>query len=355
MLEVKMDKIEARSVIKYLHLKGHSARQIHEEMMTVYGTESPSYDTVVRWKRNFKTGHMSLTDESKSGRPSLTDDLQTVKEVEILILKDRRITIQAIMNKTGLSHGSVSKIIHDELNMSKVSARWVPRLLTPLQKKNREELSQQMLSVLWKDEDDFFDRLITMDECWVYLYDPETKEMSKQWKHSSSPPPKKAKVQKSAGKIMLSVFWDCRGVILTDYLTKGHTVTSTYYCNLLNKLKESVKQKRRGMLTKGVRLLVDNAPAHSSQASVVEAMTCGFQLLDHPPYSPDLAPSDFFLFPEMKTPLRGRRFENTDDVIQEVEEWFSAKTADFYNEGLRKVKRRWEKCVELKGDYVEKN
>jgi histone-lysine N-methyltransferase SETMAR len=159
-----------------------------------------------------------------------------------------------------------------------------------------------------------------MDECWIYLYDPETKEMSKQWKHTTSPPPRKAKVQKSAGKVMLSVFWDCRGVILTDYLAKGETINSAYYCTLLNKLRDALKKKRRGMLTKGIRLLADNAPAHSSQASVMEARQCGYEILPHPPYSPDLAPSDFFLFPQMKTPLRGRRFDDTDEVIQEVEQ-----------------------------------
>ncbi|KAJ7316422.1 hypothetical protein JRQ81_002584 [Phrynocephalus forsythii] len=80
-----------------------------------------------------------------------------------------------------------------------------------------------------------------MDECWVYLYNPETKEMSKEWKHPSSPPPKKAKVQKSAGKVMLSVFWDSRGVILTNYLLKGETLNSDYYCNLLEKLRDALK------------------------------------------------------------------------------------------------------------------
>lgn len=167
--------------------------------------------------------------------------------------------------------------------------------------------------------------------------------------------PRKAKVQKSAGKVMVSVFWDCRGVIFTDYLAKGETITSAYYCTLLHKLRDALKTKRRGMLTKDVRLLVDNAPAHSSQAANMEARRCGHEILSHPPYSPDLAPSDFFLFPQMKTPLRGRRFDDTDEVIQEVEQWFSTQSEEFYNEGMRSIKKRWEKCVSLDGDYVEKS
>ncbi|KAJ7345602.1 hypothetical protein JRQ81_001552 [Phrynocephalus forsythii] len=66
-----MNKIEARSVIKFLHLKGNKARQIHYEMKAVYGDERPSYDTVVRWKRNFQNGHMSLTGKPRAGRSSV--------------------------------------------------------------------------------------------------------------------------------------------------------------------------------------------------------------------------------------------------------------------------------------------
>ncbi|KAJ7326728.1 hypothetical protein JRQ81_016487, partial [Phrynocephalus forsythii] len=70
-----MNKTEAQSVIKFLHLKSNNTHQIHNEMKAVYGDESPSYDMVVRWKRNFQSGHISLTDEPRAGRPSIKDDL----------------------------------------------------------------------------------------------------------------------------------------------------------------------------------------------------------------------------------------------------------------------------------------
>ena len=109
------------------------------------------------------------------------------------------------------------------------------------------------------------------------------------------------------------------------------------------------------MLSRGSRLLPDNAPAQLISSCIVESRACGFGILQHPPYSPDHAPNDFFIFPEMKNPLLIRRFDNTDDVINEVEEWFQAQSADFYNNGIPTVKRRWKKCVNLDGDYVEKS
>lgn len=350
-----LDKVEYRAVIKFLHLQGKEARQIYDEMFAVYGDECPSYETVKLWKRQFRFGRISLDDDPRAGRPSTSTTDDKVAQVEQLVLQNRRITMSEIVLELGISYGSVSSILHDVLNMSKVSARWVPRLLTPFQKDERKRCCTELLAMCAADEGGFFDRLVTMDESWVYHFDPETKEMSKQWKHTSSPPPKKAKVQQSAGKVMLSVFWDCRGVILTDYLPAGRTITGDYYRKLLCDLREKIKEKRRGMLSKGVLLLHDNAPAHSAHKTVQVAQRCGYQILPHPPYSPDLAPSDFFLFREMKKPLRGRRFIDNNDVIREVEGWFSGKKGEFYSGGLKQVKGRWEKCVVLGGDYVEKD
>ncbi|KAJ4448074.1 hypothetical protein ANN_10086 [Periplaneta americana] len=88
---------------------------------------------------------------------------------------------------------------------------------------------------------------------------------------------------------------------------------------------------------------------------VTHAASLGYQILPHPPYSPDMAPSDFFLFPRMKNPLRGKHFQNDEEVIFEVERFLNSQNADFYNQGLHQVIHCWEKCVALKGEYVEKD
>ena len=79
-----------------------------------------------------------------------------------------------------------------------------------------------------------------------------------------------------------------------------------------------------------------------------------FELLDHPPYSSDLAPSDFFLFPDLKTALGGQRFSSNEEAITFVNNYFAEKNAEYYSDGLKRWEHRWEKCVELQGDYVEK-
>jgi len=115
------------------------------------------------------------------------------------------------------------------------------------------------------------------------------------------PAPKKFRVQKSAGKFLASIFGgDQDGTLLIDYLPKGQTMSTQYYPSLLVQLKDISKEKRRGKLTKVVLFLHDNSPAHQTLATQKKLAYLGFQCLDRPPYSPDLAPSDYHLFPRFK-------------------------------------------------------
>uniref|UniRef100_A0A3B3R7J2 Tc1-like transposase DDE domain-containing protein n=1 Tax=Paramormyrops kingsleyae TaxID=1676925 RepID=A0A3B3R7J2_9TELE len=114
----------------------------------------------------------------------------------------------------------------------------------------------------------------------------------------------------------------CCGVLT---MTTDHLILNS---NILDQLKEAIKTKRRGKLTKGIFFLQDNAPAHTSNVVAAKLNTLGFQLVHHPPYSPDLAPSDYYL-------------------------WFTAQQKDFYLNGLEKLQLRFTKCISLRGEYVE--
>jgi len=147
-----------------------------------------------------------------------------------------------------------------------------------------------------------------MDETWLYHYDPETKQQSMEWRHSGSPRPKKFRMQKSAGKVLASIFWDQDGILLIDYLPKGQTINAEYSSSLLVQLKDILKEKHRGKIIKGVLFLHNNAPAHRALATQKKVACLGFQCLDHPPYSPDLAPLDYHLFPALKKTIESSPF-----------------------------------------------
>lgn len=349
-----MDVFQQRSVIRFMVMQQKTPKLIHEELQATLGDSALAYPTVKKWAALFKAGRESVQDDARCGRPTTAVNEDNVEAVEDFIMRDRRVSVRHIAAAMDMSIGSVETIIHDQLHMSKVSARWVPRMLTPEQRQVRKETSLEILNLFNEDSEDFLNRLVTQDETWVPHFDPETKAESRQWKHSDSPPPRKFKVSKSARKILVSVFWDSSGIVLVDFLEKGRTINGEYYASLLEKLRAAIIRKRRGKISRGVRLLQDNAPPHKSTVAVAKAIDCGFELLPHPPYSPDLAPSDFHLFPHMKKNLRGRVFgtdEETKKAVIDVLEGFSQ---DFFRDGLLGLIKRSEKCVTLNGDYVEK-
>ncbi|GFU53286.1 mariner Mos1 transposase [Trichonephila clavipes] len=96
---------------------------------------------------------------------------------------------------------------------------------------------------------------------------------------------------------MASIFWDRKGVLLCEFMPRGTTINADRYCEILNKLRRAIQNKRRGILTKGVRFHHDNARPHTANRTTALVERFGWEMVSHPPYSPDLAPSDFHLFP----------------------------------------------------------
>jgi len=159
-----------------------------------------------------------------------------------------------------------------------------------------------------RDPNDFLSRLVTMDETWLYHYDPDKKQQSMEWRHSGSPRPKIFRVQKSTGKVLASIFWDQDGILLIEYLPNGQTINAEYYPSLLVQLKDILKEKLCEKSPRGSWFLHDNAPAHRALPTQKKLAYLGLHYLDHPPYSPDLAPSDYHLFPGLKKTIEKSPF-----------------------------------------------
>ena len=220
-------KVEYRAVIWYLYLKGKTGKEIYGELADVYGSSAPSYAQVKFCIGEFKCGRMSLEDEAKSGRPLDATDEEMCKKVRDLVYSDRRIQVEEIAQALGISHGSVSTILHDRLGMRNLTARSVPKSLSNEQMATRASVCSTLLK-RFRSKDDFLLRLVTVDETWVHYYEPENKAQSRQWVGPGSLRPKKFKMQPSAGKVTAAVFWDAKGVIMLDFLSKRSTITGVY-------------------------------------------------------------------------------------------------------------------------------
>ena len=339
-------------MIKFLMLQGKTPTEIHREMEPVFEEFCPSYASVKNWCRQFKCGRSHVADLPRSGRPSSECSDENAARVKKIIDQDRKMTIAEISRSAKLNESTVFRILHNRLNMRKVCARWVPRLLTCEQKQTRVDCCGQLLKMCRSKN--MLTTMVTVDETWVHHYDPESKISSMQWKTPGSPTHVKPRAQKSARKVMLTVFWDVKGVILKDYLPHGNTVNGQYYADLLTKLRKTVTRKRGIARTQILPLLQDNAPSHKARLVLQTANDLNIEILPPPPYSPDLAPSDFFLFPKLKKQLKGNHFDSDEDVILACDNWFSSKNRLFYSEGLFKVTQRWQKCLNSGGGYIEK-
>ena len=116
-----------------------------------------------------------------------------------------------------------------------------------------------------------------------------------------------------------------------------------------------IRETRRGKLSKGILLQQDNARVHTCEIAMDAIERNGYELLPHPAYSPDLAPSDCFLFPNLKNlkkDIRGRHFRSNEEVVAVVEEWVRDKDPGFFSSGLMALEHRWSKCIILEGNCI---
>src|SRR5271156_2863634 len=157
---------------------------------------------------------------------------------------------------------------------------------------SHEECSFELLQLIDGEPNKIYNRIVTGDECWVHYYDPEIQMEAKQWKHADSPTPKRPRGARSMGKVMMTVFWDCEGILLIDFLQHKQTISGNYHALLISQLPLTVKSKRRGKLTAGVLLLHNTAPVDKSRVASAAIREYGYQEFNHPSYSPDLVPSD---------------------------------------------------------------
>ena len=151
------------------------------------------------------------------------------------------------------------------------------------------------------------------DESWIYCYDPETKRQGSQSKHAGSPRPKKARQRKSTHILLMILFFDSTGMIYMHWVPTGQTVNKEYYVEVLREFRKRFHRKRPALFKSGQwHFHQDNAPVHNSIVVTDYLTGMGIKTVPQPPYSPDLAPWDFWLFPN----LRGCHYE----IIEEMKE-----------------------------------
>ncbi|GBL84997.1 Mariner Mos1 transposase [Araneus ventricosus] len=156
------------------------------------------------------------------------------------------------------------------------------------------------------------------------------------------------------GKVLLEVFFDYDSVIHYEFIPEGQTVNKELYLGIFKRLRDAIRRKRpEKWAANDWFLLHGNAPPH--RALIVKKYLARHSVttLEHPPYSPDLAPADFYLFPRLKTKLKGHRFVYSDEVIENAMKQLKDLSNNGFQECFEQLYERWKKCVDEGRKYFE--
>ena len=214
--------------------------------------------------------------------------------------------MQEIKELSGIHSSSVLKILHERLGLGKICARWVPHLLTDEEKQNRVRLASQDIEKYDKCDPRRLEEIVTRDETWIYHFQPDSKAENKVWVSSEGDRPVIARHCKTSNRMLYAILIDSKGPVLQIPVLKGSSVTGKFYReSVLTQLVDFYQKRRLRTGVHDIKLLHDNALAHKSTTVQEYLKESGFDVLDHPPYSPALSPCDFWLFPRLKEMLAG--------------------------------------------------
>lgn len=207
-----------------------------------------------------------------------------------------------------------------------------------------------------KKDPNFLFNIVTGDETWCFQYDPETKRQSAEWKLPDEPNPKKSRQEKSKVKTMLICFYDSKGIVHREFLPPGQTVTGVFYLGVMKRLLARIRRVRPEYREPGSwRFLHDNAPSHRSNL-VTDFLTRNHILtVNHSPYSPDLAPCDFFLFGKLHLAMKGKRYADVATIQKATTDILKSIHVPELKHSFELLLDRANRCIEAEGDYFEDN
>lgn len=338
-------KTAIRTILRYLWKKGLSSKAAAEEICSVEGKKVIDRRTASNWFKRFNGGDMSILDRPRSGRQTMVND----KGLKAMVVNDPHKSTRSLSAALGHSKDTINRHLHN-LGFSRKTPIEDPHELTILQADQRISICKQLLQNPRNDR--FWKQIITGDEKWIFFNNYDRRS---QWVSCGEKPMRVPKTDRFGKKILLCVWWNFEGIVHFELVPRGASVNAELYTEQLDRVYDILKTRYPNLINRKRALLQhDNAPAHRARLTTdkIQKMD-GVQLLPHPPYSPDIAPSDYGLFRSMVAFFQDRRFETVQEVEQGCREFFSSKTKDWYFHQIRQLAERWLKVIENKGLYFE--
>ena len=246
-------------------------------------------------------------------------------------------------NELGADHTTIDRRLKDLGYVQKIGA-WIPYQLTESQKEQRVTICNNLL--LRRCSTEWLKHIMTGDEKWLLYFNQTCK---RQWVLKGETPESKVKPDMKKKKAIFSVWWDYEGIIYRELVPHGTTMTATFYCSQIDHLQEALQEKRPEK--DKILLLHDNASPHTVKVTRKKLQQLGQSVLPHPAYLPDLSPSDYYLFRHLSTFLKEKRYNNDEQLILDIDNFFSSHSSQFYRDAIFQFPQRWTDVVDVGGIY----
>lgn len=319
---------------------GKSAAESHRSLCKAFGEDVISQSQCRRWFQRFRNGDVSLEDEERGRPPQVIDDEQLKNAIE----SDPRQTTRELAEAFGCSNVTVLSHLH-AIGKTNRCGKWVPHQLT------EANMATRMFDagiLLRKAKDSgFFDSILTSDEKWI-CYDNQRRK--RQWLSKSEQPQTTPKPEIHGKKALLCVWWNSKGLVYMEVLEHGQTVTADLYAQQLSRVDQALR--RLGVDPATTKFLHDNARPHVAKIVQQKIETLGWEVLPHPPYSPDMAPSDYHLFRSMQHCLAEIKFNEVEEVRKWVSDFFKQQPREFFKRGIHSLREKWQSVIDNNGEYL---
>lgn len=338
-----------RGILLHYYLMKKTAAESHRILEEVYGEHALAEATCREWFRRFKSGDYDVEDKERPGRPQKFED----EELESLLDEDPCQTLKELATSLNVTQAAVSLRLK-AMGMIQKHGNWLPHELTPRDVERRFFTCEQLLQR--QKRKGFLHRIVTGDEKWIHYDNPTPKKYrARRGEPRPSTSTSTPKQDIHGSKVMLCIWWDQKGVIYYELLQPNETINGDRYRLQLIRLSRALREKRLEYEQRHEKVILqhDNARPHIANQVKTYLETLKWEVLPHPPYSPDLAPSDYHLFRSMTHGLADCHFTSYANIKNWVDSWIAEKDESFFRRGIRLLPERWEKVVANDGQYFE--
>ncbi|RLU17526.1 hypothetical protein DMN91_009761 [Ooceraea biroi] len=339
-----MENKEIRIISLYEFKLGHSAALATRNINTAFGEGSANERRTRRWFEKFRSGDTNLDNLPRGHAPFVIDDTILKDMIEV----DPTLTVREVAERLNVHHSTVVRHLR-RLGKVKKLDKWVPHELMERDKIRRLETCISLLSR--HNNDGILHRIVTCDEKWI-LYD--NRRRSAQWLNVNEPPKRMPKPNLHPKKIMVSVWWSSKGIVHYSFNKQGEAINADKYCQEIDIMYANLCAQQPALVNRhGVLLLHDNAKPHVAKKTIKKLSELNIEVLPHPPYSPDISPTDYHLFKHLDGFLTGKVFQEEKRVKDAFHEFIGSCSSDFFKHGIDTLVSRWNKCIEIDGDYFD--